>query len=108
MGSIPGSGRSPAVGNGTPASILAWKIPWTEEPGGLQSMGSARVGHDSAHVHSPHPEARAMSLQRAGTQEAPWVQNLLDPVTNSHMVSGYPGRGSWSSTCKLCDFRPGT
>ena len=30
----------------TPASILAWKIPWTEEPGGLQSMGSQRVGHN--------------------------------------------------------------
>ena len=26
--------------------ILAWRIPWTEEPGGLQSMGSQRVGHD--------------------------------------------------------------
>ena len=30
----------------THSSILAWKIPWTEEPGGLQSMGSPRVGHD--------------------------------------------------------------
>ena len=29
------------------SSTLAWKIPWTEEPGGLQSMGSRRVGHDS-------------------------------------------------------------
>ena len=28
------------------SSILAWKIPWTEEPGGLQSTGSQRVGHD--------------------------------------------------------------
>ena len=36
-GSIPGSGRSPGIGNG---SILAWKIPWTEEPGRLQTMGS--------------------------------------------------------------------
>ena len=27
-------------------SILAWRIPWTEEPGGLQSMGSERVRHD--------------------------------------------------------------
>ena len=27
-------------------STLAWEIPWTEEPGGLQSMGSKRVGHD--------------------------------------------------------------
>ena len=32
----------------THSSTLAWKIPWTEEPGRLQSMGSQRVGHDSA------------------------------------------------------------
>ena len=30
----------------THCRILAWRIPWTEEPGGLQSMGSQRVGHD--------------------------------------------------------------
>ena len=30
------------------SSTLAWKIPWTEEPGGLQSMGSLRIGHDRA------------------------------------------------------------
>ena len=30
------------------SSILAWEIPWTEEPGRLQSMGSIRVGHDRA------------------------------------------------------------
>ena len=30
----------------THSSILAWRIPWTEEPGGLRSMGSQRVGHD--------------------------------------------------------------
>ena len=30
----------------TYSSILAWKIPWMKEPGGLQSMGSQRVGHD--------------------------------------------------------------
>ena len=33
-------------GMATHYSILAWKIPWTEEPGKLQSMGSQRVGHD--------------------------------------------------------------
>ena len=38
LGSIPGSGRSPAEGNGNYYSILAWETPWTEEPGGLQSM----------------------------------------------------------------------
>ena len=30
----------------THSSILAWEIPWTEEPGGLQSMGSQKVGHN--------------------------------------------------------------
>ena len=34
------------VGMATHSSILAWQIPWTEEPGGLQSMASHRVGHD--------------------------------------------------------------
>ena len=33
-------------GSGTHSSPLAWKIPWTEEPGGLQSMGLLRVGHN--------------------------------------------------------------
>ena len=32
-------------GPATHSSILAWRIPWTEEPGGLQSMGSQKVGH---------------------------------------------------------------
>ena len=45
MGSIPRSGRPPGEGNGTHSSILAWKIPWTGEPGGLHSLGSQRVGH---------------------------------------------------------------
>ena len=33
-------------GNGNPLQFLAWRIPWTGEPGGLPSMGSHRVGHD--------------------------------------------------------------
>ena len=45
-GSIPDLERSPGEGNGTHSSVLAWRIPWTEEPGGLQFMGSQRVGHD--------------------------------------------------------------
>ena len=32
----------------THSSVLAWRIPWTEEPGGLQAMGPQRVGHDGA------------------------------------------------------------
>ena len=45
-GSIPGLGRSLEEGRATHPSILAWRIPWTEEPGRLQSMRSQRVGHD--------------------------------------------------------------
>ena len=45
VSSIPGSGRSPGEGN---SSILAWEIPWAQELGGLQSMGSRRVRYHLA------------------------------------------------------------
>ena len=45
-GSILGSGIYDGVGRGNPLSILAWKIAWTEEPGGLQSLGLQRVRRD--------------------------------------------------------------
>ena len=45
-GSIPGSGRSLEKETATHFSILAGRIPWTEEPGGLQSTGLQRVGHN--------------------------------------------------------------
>ena len=46
-GLIPGSGEDPLEqGMATHSSILAWRILWTEEPSGLQSMGSQRVRHD--------------------------------------------------------------
>ena len=45
-GSIPGSGRSPGGGHETYFNVLAWRIPRTEEPGRLQSIGLQRVGHD--------------------------------------------------------------
>ena len=46
MSLIPGLGKSPGRGIATHSSILAWRIPWTEESGELQSMGSQRVGLD--------------------------------------------------------------
>ena len=44
VGSIPGLGRPPGEGHDNPLSI-AWRIPWTEKPGRLQSIGSQRVRH---------------------------------------------------------------
>ena len=46
LGLIPGLGRSSGEGNGNPLSILAWRIPWTKEPGRLQSIGLQRVRHN--------------------------------------------------------------
>ena len=56
-GSIPGSGISPGEGNATHSSILAWGIPWTGEPGGLQSVGSQRVRHDLVTEHALSTQA---------------------------------------------------
>ena len=46
-GSVPGSGRPlEEARKNAYSSILAWRIPWTEEPGGLPPIRSQRVGHD--------------------------------------------------------------
>ena len=53
VGSILGSGKIPLEEKMvTHSNILAWEIPWTEEPAGPQSMGSQRVGHDRATKHA--------------------------------------------------------
>ena len=78
----------------THSSILAWRIPWTEEPGRLQFMGSRRVGHDWS------------DLAAAAMQDT-WVQSLgwKDPLKKG---IGYPlqysclensmNRGAWWAT----------
>ena len=51
--SVLGSGGDPLEKEmATHSSILAWDIPWTEQPGGLQSMGSQSVGHNLATEHA--------------------------------------------------------
>ena len=55
-GSVLGLGRSPGGGHGNPLCILAWRIPWMEEPGGLQSIGSqsqTRLKRLYTHTHTP-------------------------------------------------------
>ena len=49
-------------GMATHSSILAWRIPWTEEPGGIQSMGSPRVRRDWATQHSTQHSVHLPSL----------------------------------------------
>ena len=67
VGSIPGSGRSPGEGNGNPLQYLAWKIPWTEKPGRLQSVRWQRVRHGWA-----TSLALALSLPLALPGKPPW------------------------------------
>ena len=64
VGSTPGSGRSLREGHGknTHSSILAWRIPWAEEPGGLQFIGSQRVGNDWSDLAHTH----ACTMNKAG------------------------------------------
>ena len=66
-GLIPGSGRSLEEGTATHSRILAWRIPWTEEPGGLQSTSSHRVRHDLITKHSfPHSSVGKESACNSG------------------------------------------
>ena len=80
------------------SNILAWEIPWTEDPGGLQSMGSPRVGHDGVtkeqqwylQNHTPPPQplqtklflcwyylvVPVSSLERNLTEQGPYQPNL--------------------------------
>ena len=49
---IPGLERSPGGGHGIHSSILVWRIPWTEKPGGLQSKRLPTVRHDRSDKHT--------------------------------------------------------
>ena len=58
VGSIPGSGRSLEEGMATHSSILAWRIPWTEESGRLQPIRSHRVRHERDNLVCRYPRGR--------------------------------------------------
>ena len=73
----PWMGRSPGVGNGNPSETLTWKIPWTEEPGRIQSVGLQRGAHSWARG--------AWLLQRAGhdcttenTKRTEWASSAVE------------------------------
>ena len=93
VGSIPGLGRSSGAGNGNPVQYSCLKIPWIEEPGGPQSMGLQRVGHDK--LLSTHAE---VPLFHCGLQRRQWVavrscQNGSRHGTGSGFLNP-PGEGA--------------
>ena len=75
-GWIPGWGRSPGVGIlATYSSVLAWEIPWTEEPDGLQPMGSQSVGHNWALLGALY-----LSLRIVGKSKWDHICNAISTV----------------------------
>jgi len=75
LGVIPGSGRSPGEGNGNPSSILAWKIPWTKEPGRLQYKRWQRVRQDWV---TKHASMNILPDNKALTQCLAYNNNLKE------------------------------
>ena len=72
-------------GMATHSSILDWRIPWTEKPGGLQSMGSQRVGHDWSDLACKH------ILEEASMQKKSWVElKISSQVNYSFLIYYFP------------------
>ena len=86
----------------THSSVLAWRIPWTEKPGRLQSMGSHRVGHDwsdsaaAAAACRIFTAARAFSVVVASKGSSPVAVRRLLTVLASLAVERRPS-GAWVS-----------
>ena len=106
LGSIPGLGRSLEKGTATQTSILAWRIPWTEEPGRLQSIGLQKAGHDWATFTSAKStlalckneegrlEEMADSQCRAGKVNRHWAPSCARKCSKSdvNMLRRYWGQ----------------
>ena len=71
----------------THSSTLAWKIPWAEEPGGLQSMGSRRVRHDSDFTFTFHFYALEKEMATHSSVLAWRMPGTAEP-------GGLPSKGS--------------
>ena len=73
----------------THSSILAWRIPWTEEPGGLQSMGSQRVRHDQ--VTNTHKHLTKIGAAAAAAKLLQLCPTLCNSRDSSPQGSPVPG-----------------
>ena len=98
----------------THSSIPAWRIPWTEEPGELQSMGSQRVGHDWVRNVNTGPNTETynhavmeMQVHPPATTQGTWLQSQLTAWLkhrDRHWASPTQLRHSWiPDTLKPCD-----
>ena len=99
-GWIPRSGRSPGVGNDNHSNMLAWRIPWTEKPGGLQSMGSQKSWTQLsgwAHTHWGCLECDKLSwVVRAAQASFQYLLRIQEGMEGSTALTAHRG-GGWVS-----------
>ena len=92
LGLIPGLGRFPDGGHGNPLQFVPGESPWTEEPGGLQSRKSQRIGHDWATKHST-----------ANTEKA----NTISLISYYHIIhSSISGKNIWKNWVTIGTWGP--
>ena len=102
----------------TRSSILAWKVPWTEKPSRLQSMGVQRVGHDCAHMHT-HTHTSTLGQGHFGHHHlgTGWLRHLESRAQGCRQTSykessnpkvSNPGLDGWGSnhcaSAQGCDW----
>ena len=98
--SNPGLGRSPGGGHGNPLQCSCLKKPWTEEPGGLQSIGSQRVGHNWSDI--PSTRARAHTHTHTHTHKICVLYRIKLKINNINMSGKAPQ--IWKSSLSLPFF----
>ena len=106
VGSSPGSGRSLQKEMATHSSILAWEIPWTEEPGGFSPWGCKRVRHNAA-IKQPPPHFAlqflpslvcVMHQQQKDSHCNSWLK--LN-ITSNNLVSSFPNPFRRQGSCEF-------
>ena len=114
---FPYLGQEDPLGKGvaTHSSILAWRIPWTKGPDGLQSMGLQRVGHDqNFHFHQNHeapvlwpPDVKSQLIGKdpdagedRGQQRMRWLDSITDVMDTdvSKLQEVVEDTGAWHAT----------
>ena len=84
VGLIPGPGSPLEAGMATHSSILVWRIPWTDKPGGIQSKGLERVGHNWSDLLCTHtltpPSLRKHFVESvAQRKNLSWIKKEVNP-----------------------------
>ena len=95
--SIPELGRSLEKEMATHSSILAWKIPWIEESGGLQSVGFQRTGHDLVSKQQQQQSSLCFPKEHSVSTGcvADWLQEALSWSSRQRQEQDNPKQPEW-------------